>query len=321
MSKIGKISSIKKVYPKGSYSLEASLSEKGYDRFPGTYSMMLPFKEMSGKHRTGLDPDAGYLNKLSDEAKLIEVKRINETRKRLEEATGLDLSPRSNYYDHSAKGKDGQNIPKVQTVKLYQGDNLFTFEDPIQEITFHWLSVHPQVASSYKAYERGEYVPQTQYYVNNEDIEQEQTYNKKVLVNKAIAELEEMAPEKKKKVARLLGLPVSDNTKESQVYNLLDTWIKQGDIKQGDYRGQNPIILFNKLINIDNKLLQVKDLVEQAINNSIYRMGKGGRVYEGAIELFKTKDELIEFLFSDKGQEDFLALEDKLVSKKTMVVQ
>lgn len=320
MARIGKISSIKKNYQKGIRSLESSLSDKGYDRFPGTHSMMLPFKEMSGKYRTGLDPDAGYLNKLPEELRVIEIKKINEARKRLEEATGLDLSSRSLYYNHTAKGKDGEKIPTVQAAKLYQGDNIYNFDNPIQEITFYWLSVHPQIASSYKAYERGEYTPQTQFYVNNEDIEQEQTYNRKVLVNKAIAELESMLPEKKKKVARLLGLPVSDNTKESVVYNLLDSWIKQGDITQGDFKGQNPITLFNKLIVMDGQLLQVKDLVEQAISNSIYRVGKGGRIYEGAVELFKTKDELITFLTSEKGQEDFLALEDKLAAKKLMVV-
>jgi len=130
-----------------------------------------------------------------------------------------------------------------------------------------------------------------------------------------------MTPEKKKKIARLLGLPVSDNTKESQVYNLLDSWIKQGDIRAGDFKGQNPITLFNKLVGLDNKLLEVKNLVEQAITNSIYRVHKAGRIYEGNVELFKSKDELIEYLYSEKGQEDFLALTDKLEAKKSMTVQ
>lgn len=321
MGKIGKISSLKKNYATGVKTLEGSLSDKGYDRFPGTSSTLLPFKEMSGKYRTGLDPEAGYLQKLSEEERAIVVKDIIEARKRLEEATGLDLGPRSAYYNYAAKGSNGEDIPRVKTVKLYQGDTLFAFDDPIKEITFRWVSVHPQIASSFKAYEQGKYIPQTQFYVNNEDIEQEQTYNKKVLINKAIAELETLAPERKKKIARLLALPVSDNTKESTVYNLLDSWIKQGDIKTGDYKGQNPISLFNKFIGMDSKLLQIKDLVEQAINNSIYRLHKGGRVYEGNAEVYKNKEELIDFLYSDKGQEDFLALEDKLSIKKSTLVQ
>lgn len=321
MGKIGKISSIKKAYPKGMRTLESSLSDKGYDRFPGTFSRVLPFKEVSGKYRTGLDPDAGYLQKYPEEQRKIMIKEINETRKRLEEATGLELGPRSLFYNFGARKDNGDYIVKVQTVKLYQGDNIFSFDDPMQEITFHWLSVHPQIAASYKAYERGEYTPQTQFYVNNEDIENDQIYSKKVLMNKAVSELEGLTPERKKKIARLLALPVSDNTKESHVYNLLDSWIKQGDIKTGDFKGQNPITLFNKLVDMDGKLLEVKNLVEQALTHSIYRVHKGGRIYEGPIELFKTKEELVEFLYSDKGQEDFLALEDKLNAKKTVLVQ
>lgn len=323
MGKIGKISGLKKNFPPGIRSLEASLSDKGYDRFPGTYSMMFPFREMSGKYRTGLDPDALYLQRLSKEQRDIIISEIKETRKRLEEATGLDLGPRSQYYNYAASRMDDNSgdVVKVKRVKLFQGDNLFSLDNPLEEITFRWLSIHPQIASSYKAYERGEYSSQTQFYVNNEDVEQEQTYNKKVLINKAIAELEELAPEKKKKVARLLGLPVTDNTKESTVYNILDTFIKQGEIKTGDLKGQNPITLFNKFVVMDSKLLQIKDLVEQGISNSIYRVQKGGRVYEGNQEVFKNKEELIEFLYSDKGQEDFLALEDKLAAKKSILVQ
>lgn len=322
MGKMGKISSIKKAYPGGLRSLEASLSDKGYDRFPGTYAMMLPFKELAGKYRTGLDENATYLQKVDPETREILKKEIIETRKRLEEITGLDLGPRSAFYNQALKAKEGEPTVKVHSVKLYQGDNLFTFEDPIQEITYRWLSAHPQIASSHKAYERGEYPEQTQFYINNEDVEQEQTYSKKVLINKAVRELEDMAPEKKKKIARLLGLPISDGTKESTVYNLLDSFIKQGEIKIGTLKGQNPVVLFNKLIATDNKLLAVKDIVEQAITHSIYRVGKAGRIFEGNAEVFKTKDELIEFLFSDKGQEDYLALEDKLsVKKSTLVVQ
>lgn len=320
MGKFGKISSIKKQYPTGIRSLEASLSDKGYDRFPGTYSMLLPFKELSGKFRTGLDPDAGYLQKLPKELKDSEVKKILNKKHRLEEATGLDLGPRSHYYNYASKMDENGSTVKVQSIKLRMGDNIFAFDDPMQEIAYIWLSVHPQVASSYNAYQKGEYSSQTQWFVNNDDVEQELTYSKKVLTNKAISELEGLLPEKKKKIARLLGLPVSDNTKESQVYNILDTWIKQGDIKTGEHKGQNPITLFNKFVAMDSKLLQVQDMVEQAITHSLYRIGKGGRVYEGNVEAYKTKNELIEFLYSDKGQEDFLALEDKLNMKKSTLV-
>lgn len=317
MAKIGKISSIKKNYGPGN-SLESSLSQKGYDRFPGTYSMILPYKEKSGKYRTGLDPEATYLMRLSPEERRLVIEDISEAKARLEEATGLDLSPRSDFYKHSFIPKEGEL--KVRGVKLTQGDNLFPFSDSMQEITYRWLAVHPTIASSMRAYENGEYPSNTQFFVNNDDVEQEQAYKKKTLVNKAIAKMEDLTPDRKRKVARLLGLPVSDNTKELAIYNLLDGWIKQGDIKKGQYSGQNAIKLFIDFADMDSQLLTIKDLVKQAITNGIYKVRIGGKVYEGEAEVAKSENELVSFLYSDKGQEDFLALEEKLLAKKSTLV-
>ncbi len=312
---IGKISTIKKHYPTGLNTLESSLSAKGYDRYPGTYTMILPFQEMSGKYRTGLDVDATYLNVLSPEEKKIKQAEIIEAKKRLEDATGLDLSPRSDYYNYASQAQE-----KVQAVKLRHGDNIFNLNVPIQEITFSWIGAHPTIASSYKAYESGTYPSTTQFYVNNDNIEQELTFKKKSMINKAIAKNENLNPEVRRKVARLLGLPVSDDSKEMTVYNLVDSWIKQGDIVKGEFRGQNAVDLFVKFADMDKKLLQIKDITEQAIKHSIYKQKLGGKIFEGELEVFRTKEELVEYLYSDKGQEDLLALEDKLNVKKSTLV-
>lgn len=315
--KIGKISSIKKNYANGN-SLEAALSQKGYDRFPGTYSSILPYKEQSGKYRTGLDPEAPYLMRLSEEEKKLAIEDINEARERLEKVTGLDLSPRSDYYNYAKGTSDGQ--PRVKLVKLYQGDNIFSFSNARMEITYRWASVHPTIASSMEAYKQGKYQSATQFFVNNDDIETEETFKIKVLVNKAVAKLETLNPEKRKKVARLLGMPVSENSKEMIVYNLLDSFIKQGDVKEGSFKGQDAIVLFTKFADMENQLLTLKDTVKQAIKHGIYKIKVGGRVFEGEVEVFKTEDELISYLYSDKGQEDLLALEDKLNAKKSTLV-
>lgn len=322
MGKIGKISSIKKNYPTGFETLESSLSSKGYDRFPGTYTMFLPYRELSGRYRTGLDPDAPFLNKLSKEEADIKRKALRVDLKRLEEATGLDLSPRSQYYNYGAKPNiGGTTIEKVKAIKIYQKDNIFNLENALQEITYRWLSAHPMIASSYKAWEGGLYPSSTQFYVNNEEVEQEMMFSKKILINKAVAVLERLSIERRKKISRLLGLPVSDNTSETMVYNLLDSFIKDGDVKDGAFKGQNSITLFNRFSEMDGKLLDLKDLVEQAITHSIYRVKTGGRIHEGEAEIFKTKEELVDYLYSDKGQEDLLALQDKLSAKKSTLVQ
>lgn len=322
--KTGKISTIKKNFPTGVASLESSLSAKGFDRFPGTYNMIVPFREMSGKYRTGLDPEASYLNNLAPEEKAIAITDINEAKTRLEKATGLDLGPRSDFFNY-AKSVTGVSTSsdrpsKVNAYKLREGDNVFDLNNAIQEITYRWISAHPTVASSYQAWERGLYPSSTQYYVNNDNVEQELLYNKKVVVNKAISLLDVLSPDKKKKVARLLALPISDNSSEVTVYNQLDSWIKQGEIRDGVYKGMNSIELFMRFANMDNKLLALKDLVEQAITNSIYRIKSAGRIFEGENEIFKNKDELVEYLASDNGQDDLLALEDKIKAKKSTLV-
>lgn len=316
MSKTGKISSLKKEYSKNTGSLESSLAANGYSRFPGTGVRLVPYKEANGEYRTGLNPNAAYLKKISDEEnRKFEIERITKLKAELEEATGLDLGPRSDYY---SKIFDDSATVKAQVVRLKEGDNVYDLNDPFAAITYEWLRVHPMIASSYQAYERGEYPSNTQFYVNDENIEEELKYKKKTLVNRAIATLENLSLEKRQKVARLVGLPVSDNSKEKFVYNLLDSFIKQQEIKTGEYKGSNPIDLFNKFAEMDNKLVNTKDLVDQAIKHSIYRVTKGGRITEGNQEIARSKEELVDFLLDDKNQDDLLALEEKLKIKKAV---
>lgn len=317
MGKSGKISSIKKEYNMNSGSIEASLAANGYSRFPGTGVRFEVYKEANGKYRTGLDENALYLTKLPAEERQLQINRIRETRARLEEATQMDLGPTSPYY----KDRYNENLQfKAQITRLKEGDNVFNLDDPFQEVTYEWLRVHPMIASSYTAYERGLYPSNTQFFVNDENIEEELKYKKKTLINKAIMTLEALSLEKRKKVARLLGIPVTDNSKEMFVYNALDSFIKQSEIKDGDNKGANPIDLFNKFASMDNKIVDVKDLVAQAIKHSIYRTTKGGRITEGGQEIANNKDELVEFLLSDKNQDDLLALKDKLKVKKSTLV-
>lgn len=319
MGKTGRISTIKKEYDRNNGSLEASLAANGFARFPGTGVRFVPFKEPNGEYRTGLNVKAPYLEKMRKthpENYKLEVERITELKKKLEAETGLSLEPRAEYYTQIFN--DRVNI-KADIVRLKEGDNVFDLDNAFQTITYEWLRVHPLIASSYTAYEKGQYPSNTQFYVNDESIEEELKYRKKQLVNKAIGTLDKLSLEKRKKVARLLGLPVSDNSKETFVYNLLDSMIKQGEVKAGDYKGGNSIELFNKFAEMDDKLVNTKDLVEQALKHSIYRLTKGGRITEGTTEIAKNKEELVDFLLSESNQDDLLALQEKLKTKKTLL--
>lgn len=317
MGRTGKISSIKKEYNRNNGSLEASLAANGYSRFPGTGVRIGPAKEANGlDYKTGLNENAPYLKKLPEEERVIKQKEIRELRERLEEELGVDLGPRSNFYTDM---HNDRAIIKANTYLLKEGDNVFDLDDARAYITYSWLKVHPIIASSYEAWQRGEYPATTQFFVNDENIEEELKYKKKVLINKAIGTLEALSLEKRKKVARLLGLPVSDNSKETFVYNLLDSFIKQTEVSTGEFKGSNPVDLFNKFAEMDDKLVATKDLVDQALKHSIYRMTKGRRITEGGQEIAKDKEELVQFLLDDKNQDDLLALQEKLKSKKAMM--
>lgn len=317
MGKSGKISSIKKEYDRNNGSLEASLAANGYSRFPGTGVGLLPYKEPNGDYRTGLNPNALYIKRLPEEERKIEISRVTDLRSELEEELGIDLGPRSPYY---SKIFDDNVSVKARRPTLKEGDNIFDFSDPFNRITYEWLRVHPLIARSFEAYERGEYPSNTQFFVNDDNIQEAIKYKKESLINKALGRLENLSIEKRKKVARLVGLPVSDSSKEETVYNVLSTFIKQSEIKSGDYKGSNPVDLFTKFSSMDDKLVLVKDLVDQALKLSVYRGNKGGRITEGGQEIAKDKESLVEFLMSDKNQDDLLALQDKLKVKKSIEI-
>jgi hypothetical protein len=293
----------------------------GYSRFPGTSVRFLPAKEPNGiDYKTGLNVDSAdmqRLKKTNPENYKIEVERISKLKEDLESRAGIKLDPRSSYYTDIFN--DRVNV-KAEIARLKEGDNVFDLDNVFQAITYTWLCVHPLIASSYQSYERGEYAANTQFYVNDENIEEQLKYNKKILINRAIGSLESLSLEKRKKVARLLGLPVSDNSKEQFVYNLLDSFIKQYEIKEGELKGGNPIELFNRFAEMDDKLVAAKDLVDQAIKHSIYRITKGGRITEGGQEIAKDKADLVDFILDDKNQDDLFALQEKLKMKKSVLV-
>ena len=140
------------------------------------------------------------------------------------------------------------------------------------------------------------------------------------MINKAIVKFDSMTPEKKRKVARLLGLPVSEDSKEEVVYNLVDNVLKQTEFKNGKYSGLNPVEVFNRFADMKVALLHIKDLVKQAVTHSIYRVKPNGKVYEGEFEVAKDEEDLVKFLADDDNQDELLVLEGKLKTKKLAAV-
>jgi len=317
-----KVAPIQKSYGDAINTVDQQLAKNGYQRYPGTTEMFLPYKESSGKYRTGLDVEAPYLMKLSDEDRIAEIARIKEAKTRLETALGVPgiLDPTSLFYNFAASKealirKFGTDL-KVVPVKLGNSVEVFSTSDVIKEITGFWLKVHPRIAPSLDAYNRGQVPSDIKYYIVDDEAESRETYNKKREINKAIVAFEGLTPTKKKQIARLMGLPVTESTLEETVYNLIDTQLKQVEFKDGVNKGLAPVRLFNELIKTTDERLKVKDLVEQAVTHSIYRTGQGGKMLEGNVTIATSKEELVEFLLDEKNQLDLIALEKKLSVRK-----
>lgn len=318
MGKIGKISTLKKDYNNSQLqTMQGGLASKGMTRIPGTGVFKYPYKELDGQHRTGLDPNAAYIRRIGDQLEReLEVERVTALRARLEAALGdIDLGPRSSFWNYGLSTSTDDTL-HVQAVKLMDGDNYFDFSNPSQELAFAWLRVHPTIASSYQAWERGEFPADTQFYVADDEIENQVIFKKKQLINKAIIKFDSMSIEKKKKVARLLGLPVTEDTREETVYNQVDNLLKQTEFKNGKHAGLNPVEVFGRFADMSENLLHIKDLVKQAISHSIYRVKANDKIYEGENAIAKDEDDLIRFLADEDNQDALITLEQKLKLKK-----
>jgi len=322
MGKLGKISTLKKDYNNSQLqTMQGGLAAKGLTRIPGAGVFKYPYKELDGKYRTGLDPDASYIKRIQDPTEReLEKERVTKLKKKLELELGdVDLGPRSSFWNYGLSVSSDDNL-HVQPVKLMDGDNIFDLSNPLQELQFSWLRVHPTIASSYAAWERGDYPADIQFYVADDENENAVLFKKKQLINKAIVKFDGMSPEKKKKVARLLGLPVTDNTTEESVYNQVDNLLKQTEFKNGKFSGLDPIKVFNQFADMKENLLNIKDLVKQALHHSIYRMKPNGKIYEGEYEVAIDEDELVKMLADDDNQDTLLTLEGKLKSKKIAAI-
>jgi hypothetical protein len=324
MGKIGIISPIKKQHSsQQGYTLSASLSREGLTKWPTCGITLFPYKEKDGTYRNGLDPDALYIRqmaKISPSEAAKERAYVTAIKEELELATGLNLSPKSDFYTDMMNVDLYNTNERARMIKLIDDDNKFNLSDAFESITYHWLRVYPTIAPSYNTWQKGIKTPrcpipsQCTYYVKDEEFESGIIYEQKTLINKAIAELLDMNPTKQLKVAILLGLPVTSNSKPEMIYNALDNFIQES--AKGDKTNIN---LFNAIAKVSDETLSMKYIIKRALLLNVYRKNKSA-VYDGDVKIGVNEDAALEYLIDPKNQDEYLALEERIKAKQLMEV-
>lgn len=328
-NKVGKISPIAQEYSsEGGASLASSLTRAKKNRFPNTVAALTPFKEKDGTYRTGLDPDASYIKAMEQRG---QVEEAAQERARvqgyLEHAmliSGItDLGPKSDYYSKIYHDGFFRTNLVASAYTLRDGVNTFALNEPSMALTYYWLRVHPFIAPSHEAYLRNHTsfrCPQPincSFFVEDEEVQVQLAYNKSTRINKAINQLDSMSPVRRLKVARLLGLPVTFVSTDAVVYTELDKYIKD----TSSSAGTTNLTLFENLVNMEDENLEIKFLVREALDFGVYRVGQGGIIYKGSVEIAKSESETVSFLSSPNNQEEFLAVKHELEQKKSVVKQ
>lgn len=313
MGKVGKISPIKREYAQSAKNtIAGSLAHNGLTRIPGTTYKFVIHKEPNGAYKTGLNPDADYILKMSPEEAEQERERIGEWLKFLNERVPhLDLSPRGEYYTKMMDyfGKRDAWEKAVQPYDMKDDTNIFNLEDPFQLITYAWLRVDHRVAPSYQSWRLGKCSPKCSFFVDDEEFQSKVEYKHKTAINKAISLMSAMTAYDQRKVARLLGLPATPNTTDEQVYNLLDEYIKSSTPKNGIKLAN--INNFMKVAEYKQENLNIRFFIKQALDFNIYRK-KGERIYEGENEIGATEEEVVLFMSNPKNSEELSLLQDKI---------
>jgi hypothetical protein len=282
-------------------ALEGSLEAQGYSRYPGTYYALTPAKRANGKYLNGLDEEAEEIFFIIDEKdRKKEQKRISELRAFLQQRTGTDLTPTSDYY---------LKISHSGGLRIDEAGITLNIGDPKDYVTYLWISKHPKVARSINSITD----PDMEFYIHDELAESEQRFSLKEKTNKAILKLEELSNEKRLKVAKMLGLGVDELSKEALVYNVLDDYIKGSRTRNGAL----PVDEFNRVINLSDELLELKVLVKDVFDLNVLRQ-VSGVVKMGENIVAKSVDELENMLLASKHQELLVSLRESVRQKKEL---
>lgn len=288
--------------PSNMRTLEGSLYKEGYNFVPGTIKKFFPRVDSRGVIRTGLDENSIKIRSIQNsEVREQEAERVKNLRLYYESILDESLEPSSTFYDEIKE--NGYN--------LEDGENIFNMDNPREAVNFYWLMETEMIARSYDDILQGRVSPTlVRFYVFDGEVETKSTFERKKRINSAIATLDNMSAIKRKKVQKLIGLGLPNDSGEEEVYNAIDEYLRTSS----NALGSDPIENFNKILSYSDDMIEVKSLVKDLINQSIVRV-KGGIVYEGEHVWSKSVEEFELFLADPKNTEEYEAFQDKLANK------
>lgn len=288
--------------PSNLRTLEGSLYQNGYSFIPGTARKLYPKVDSRGVIRTGLDENSQKLKAILDsKAREQETQKIKQLREYYEAVLDESLQPNSTFYDEI----------KENGISLEDGDNIFNLDNPRDAVNYFWLMETEMVAHSLDALESGIYDPsKVKYYVYDGEVESKATFERKKRINSAIASLDKMTSSKRRKIQKLIGLGLSIDSTEEEVYVALDEYLRT----PSSNLGLDPIDNFIRITSYSDDLLEVKALTKDLIDTNIVRV-KGSIVYEGEHVWAKSVEEFELFLADPKNTAEYESFKDKLKNK------
>lgn len=276
-------------------SLVGNLNAIGKTRAPGARSFITIKSDGFGNYLTGLDENARKFLTLDPEVAAEVKEQIKAKRLRLEAALGVDLGPKSEYWE------------KIPPYAMLDEDNIFDLSDPSQEVTLAWLGeikslISPSLEEIKSTKNYG-----AEFYIYSPEELIEKDFSKKKRVNEAVQTLDKLGELELRRVQYLLNLNVPNSSPYSEVYNTVDEYLREP--KQ--YGASDPIDNFNKVVSYDSETLNIKFLTKQLIESRLLKQ-IGDSIMEGNNVIAKSVQD---FEIQLKEPEFYYTWEKKLEEK------